>query len=330
MNKAGSWLALALTSLLASSVPVWADNPAAAATSAATPTAPASASASAPLHIGLSVSDLGNPFFIEIAKGAEDEAKRLYNGTVSLQMVSSAYDEQRQIQQIDAFIQQHMDLILVVANSPHGLSEAITRARSASIPVLAIDVAAVGADLSITTNNRQAGEIACQYLAEQLGFHGKVVILNGPPVASVIERVAGCMERLQQHPAIEVLSNDRNGGGSRQGGLEVMTHLLTAWPDIDGAFAINDPTALGAEQAANLSGRKFMLVSVDGSPIAREHLKDPNSLLIATASQSPDAMARTAIREGLAQLQGQTAQRGELLLPSELITRENVGQFQTW
>lgn len=285
---------------------------------------------SPPLTIGLSVSDLGNPYFLKLAEGAAAEARLHHPGVVNIQMVSSAYDENRQIRQIDDFIRQGVSLILLVATSEYGLNDAIQRARNAAIPVLAVDVKANGADLSITTNNRQAGEIACQYLAEQLAFQGKIVVLNGPPVSSVIERVQGCLGVLSQYPALEVLSSDRNGGSSRLGGLEIMTHLLTAFPQIDGVFAINDPTALGAEQAAHLSGRRFLMVSVDGSPDARQQLQQANSLLIASASQSPGQMARLAIREGLAMLNHQPASSGELLLPPTLLTRDNPGPHEEW
>lgn len=283
-----------------------------------------------PLHIGLSVSDLGNPFFTELARGAEAEARRLWPGPVRLDMVSSAYDEGRQIQQIEQFTTTGVDLILLVATSADGLGTAIQHARDSGIPVLAIDVAARHADLSITTDNRQAGEIACAYLARQLGARGNIAIINGPPVASVIERVQGCQSTLAQSPQIRLLSSQRNGGGSRQGGLEVMTHLLTEFETIDAVFAINDPTALGAEQAARLSGRQFLIVSVDGSPAIRERLQQGNSPIIASASQSPNAIARTAIREGIQRLQGKSASSGLLQLPSHIIDRETVKQAEEW
>jgi ABC-type sugar transport system substrate-binding protein len=56
---------------------------------------------------------------------------------------------------------------------------------------------------------------------------------------------------IQKHPDIKVLSDNQNAKGSREGGLEVMTSLLAANPKIDGVFAINDPTAIGADLARN-------------------------------------------------------------------------------
>ncbi len=57
-------------------------------------------------------------------------------------------------------------------------------------------------------------------------------------------------------------------------GLEIMTSLLAANPKIDGVFAINDPTAIGADLAAKQAQRhEFFIVGVDGSPDGEEALK---------------------------------------------------------
>ena len=62
--------------------------------------------------------------------------------------------------------------------------------------MVAVDVAADGADATVQTNNVQAGEIACQYIADKLGGKGNVIIQNGPQVSAVIDRVNGCKEVL--------------------------------------------------------------------------------------------------------------------------------------
>ena len=61
----------------------------------------------------------------------------------------------------------------------------VKRAQAAGIVVVAVDVAAAGADATVQTNNIQAGEIACQYIADKLGGKGgKVIIQNGPQVVA--------------------------------------------------------------------------------------------------------------------------------------------------
>ena len=278
----------------------------------------------AELTVGVSVSDLGNPYFVKIAEGAEAEARELEGDDVRFMLRSSAYDLPRQMQQMDDFIAADVDLILLIAANYSGIEPSIEKARAAGIPVLAVDVKARGADVTVTTDNRQAGAIACDYLAGALNHGGKVVIVNGPPVSSIEARVEGCLEQLQQYPDIEVLASNNNAGASRLGGLEVMTHLLAEFPEIDGVFAINDPSALGAEQAAQMAGRPLLITSVDGAPIAIERMKQADSLLIGSAAQLPEQMARMAIRLGYQLLQGEQPEKLQIQIPSYVIHSGNL------
>jgi ribose transport system substrate-binding protein len=95
-----------------------------------------------------------------------------------------------------------------------------------------------GVDATVTSNNVQAGEVSCQYIADRLQGKGSVVIINGPPVASVVERVQGCQSVFSKYPDIKVLSKDQNAEGSRDGGLRVMSDVLTSFPKIDAVFAM--------------------------------------------------------------------------------------------
>jgi ribose transport system substrate-binding protein len=281
--------------------------------------------------IGISVSDLGNPYFVEIARGAERRAREIGGNQVRVQVVSSAYDLPRQIRQIDTFINDGVQLILLSAADRDGIAPAVERARKAGIPVIAVDVEAAGADVTITTDNRVAGNLACDYLAQRIGGAGKVVVINGPAVSSVIERVQGCYDALADFAGIEVLSDTENGGGAREGGLEKMTALMTAYPEIQGVFTINDPTALGAEQAAHQAGRSnFVIVSIDGSPAALDQLKTDTSLLEASAAQFPARIAERAVEAGMQLLHGEDVQARRILIAPELITRDNVGEYQSW
>ena len=246
--------------------------------------------------IGVTVGDLANPFFVQITKGAELEARKLAGDNVKVTLVSSGYDLGQQVSQIDNFIAAKVDMIILNAADSKGIGPAVKRAKEAGIVVVAVDVAAEGADATITSNNTQAGEIACKYITDRLKGKGDVVIINGPPVSAVQNRVEGCQTEFKRHPGIKVLSYNQNAKGSREGGLEVMTSLLAANPKIDGVFAINDPTAIGADLAAKQAQRKeFFIVGVDGSPDGEEALKRDNSLFVATPAQDPQVMAQTMI-----------------------------------
>jgi ribose transport system substrate-binding protein len=235
------------------------------------------------------------------------------------------------VSQIDNFIAAKVDMIILNAADSKGIGPAVKRAKDAGIVVVAVDVAAEGADATITSDNTQAGEMACKYITDRLKGKGNVVIINGPPVSAVQNRVEGCQTEFKRHPDIKVLSHNQNAKGSREGGLEIMTALLAANPKIDGVFAINDPTAIGADLAAKQAQRsEFFIVGVDGSPDGEEALKRENSLFVATPAQDPQVMAAKAVEIGYDILQGKPAPKEPVLIPVTMIDKNNVGSYKGW
>lgn len=280
--------------------------------------------------LGISVGSLGNPFFVAIIKGAEAQAKEI-NPDVKVTAVSSDYDLNKQFTQIDNFIAAGVDMILLNAVDPVAIEPAVKKAQAAGIVVSAFDVSAKGADDTVMTNNIQAGELACQYIVDHIGGKGNVVIVNGPQVSSVIDRVKGCEAVFAKHPDIKMLSSNQDAKGSRDGGFAVGQGLLTRFPDIQGVFAINDPTAIGFELAAKQLGRKeFIITAVDGAPDIEAVLKTGNSLIKASASQDPYLMAQRAVAIGNEILQGKKPAETTVLMEPKLITSENVGEYKGW
>lgn len=278
--------------------------------------------------VGITVGSLGNPFFVTIAKGAEAKAKEL-NPNVKVLAVSADYDLNKQFTQIDNFIAAGVDLILLNAADAKAIEPAVRKARKAGIAVIGVDVAAAGADATVQTNNVQAGEIACQYIVDKTSGKGNVIIQNGPQVSAVIDRVNGCKSVLAKAPGIKVLSDDQDGKGSREGGMDVMLGHLTRFQAIDAVFTINDPQAIGTSLAAKQLKRKLIITSVDGAPDIENALKS-DTLVQASASQDPWAMAQKAVEIGVDVLNGKKPANQMILLPSTLITRDNVGSYKGW
>jgi ribose transport system substrate-binding protein len=281
--------------------------------------------------IGISLGSMGNPFFVALSKGAEFEAKKS-NPDVKITAVGFEYDLGKQVTQIDNFIAAGVDLILLNPGDPKAIGPAIKKAQEAGIVVVAVDTAAEGADATVTTNNVQAGEISCQYIVDKLGGKGDVIIENGPQVSAVIDRVAGCKSVFSKNPGIKVLSSDQDGKGSREGGLTVAQGYLTRFPKIDAIFAINDPQAIGTDLAARQQQRSCIVITaVDGAPDIEAALKDPAAPQVqASASQDPFFMARRAVQLGVGILNGQKPASPVELLPSKLVTRDNVAEYKGW
>ena len=281
--------------------------------------------------IGISLGSLGNPFFIALSKGAEYEAKKT-NPNVKLLTFGYDYDLGKQVNQIDNFIAAGVDLILLNPGDVKALRPAIEKAQKAGIKVIAVDTNADGADAAVTTDNVQAGMIACQYFIDKLGMKGNVIIENGPQVSSVVDRVTGCKQALSKAPDMKLLSSDQDGKGQRDAGLTVMKSLLTRFPKVDAIFAINDPQALGSELAAKqLNRTDIIITSVDGAPDIETALKDAKDPMVqASASQDPYALARKAVDIGVDLLNGKEPSQKITLVPSSLVTRENVKDYKGW
>ncbi|CAJ96287.1 ABC-type transporter, periplasmic component: CUT2 family, fructose specific [Cupriavidus necator] len=295
-------------------------------------TAPASdvQSVQRPLKkVGVTLGSLGNPYFVALARGAEAAALQA-NPKAKVTVLSADYDLNKQFMHIDSFIVAGVDLILINAADARAIEPAVRKARKAGIVVVAVDVAAAGADATVQTDNTQAGELACGFIADRLKGRGNVIIQNGPPVSAVLDRVKGCKTVLARHPDIRILSDDQDAKGSREGGLNVMQLYLTRFPKVDAVFTINDPQAVGADLAARqLNRRGIVIASVDGAPDIEAALK-ADTLVQASASQDPWAIARTAVQLGVGMMNGQRPPNPTVLLPSTLVTRANVGQYKGW
>ncbi len=279
--------------------------------------------------VGITLGSMGNPFFVSLAKGAEAKVKQL-NPNAKVTALSADYDLNKQFSQIDGFIAAGVNLILVNAVDAKAIEPALLKAKKAGIAVVGVDVAANGADATVQTNNVQAGEIACQFIVEKLGGKGNVIIQNGPQVSAVIDRVNGCKAVLKKSPDIKILSDDQDGKGSREGGLNVMQSHLTRFPKIDAVFAINDPQAVGTDLAARQLNRKnIVITSVDGAPDIETALKSDTQVQ-ASASQDPYMIAQKAVEIGQDVLNGKKPAQQMTLLPSSLITRANVKDYKGW
>jgi ribose transport system substrate-binding protein len=281
--------------------------------------------------VAVTVGDLGNPFFVQIAHGAEAAAKQI-NPKVKFTSESSNYDVNNQTNQMDNFVASGVNLILLNAADSKGIAPAVQRAKAGHVVIVAVDVGAEGGvDATVTSNNKQAGQLDGTFVAERLKGKGQIVIVNGPPVTAVTDRVAGFLEEIKKHPDIKILSQDQNAGGSRDGGLRIMTDLLTAFPKIDAVFAINDPTAIGCDLAAKQAQRKeFFIVGVDGAPDVVPSLRDKESLIAASAAQDPFSMAEKAVNIGNDILNGKKPDQELTLIPVDLITKNNVDQYKGW
>lgn len=278
-------------------------------------------------QIGMTVQDLSNPFFQSMVNGVEARASEL-GATVNVQ--DGRQDLGAQSDQIDAFIQQGVDVVLLNAVDSEGIGPAVDRAREAGIVVVAVDVSARGAQATVTLDNVQAGEFACEYLVDQIGGAGDILIVDGRPISSIQDRVEGCENVLAEHPDVRVVGQ-QNGDNGRALALTLTTDMLTANPDVKGIFGVNDPTALGANLAAEQAGfSDLVIVGVDASPEGVSELEKAGSMFQASPKQDPNTQGSIALDMAVELFNGGTLDDDVVLVETELITRENLADYAGW
>ncbi|MSS84652.1 ABC transporter substrate-binding protein [Actinomycetaceae bacterium WB03_NA08] len=277
--------------------------------------------------VGMTLQDVSNPFFAAMQNGMEEESKAK---GFEINIQDGRQDVGTQSDQIDTFIQQGVDLILVTPVDTDGIGAAVGRAQAAGIPVVAVDAAAKGADAEVTTDNVMAGRLACEALVDKLGGKGNILIVDGTPQTAVQDRVKGCEEVLADNPEVKVLAK-QSGTNDRASALQVTTDMLTANPDVNGIFAINDPSALGADLAVQQAGKNgIVIVGVDGSPEAVKALQDTASNFWATPAQDPAAMAVKGYEVGAAIVAGNPPADSQILIEPFTVDKDNVNEYAGW
>lgn len=244
--------------------------------------------------IGLAVSTLNNPFFVDLRDGALAEGKALgYNVIVA----DGQNDANRQMSQVENFIQQKVDLIVINPVDSDAVVAAVKSANKAGIPVITVDRGANGGNVvcHIASDNVAGGRMAGEYLAKIINGVGNVIELEGIPGTSAArDRGKGFNEAIKNFPKIKVVAH-QEAGFDRAKGMSVMENLLQAHPDVVAVFAHNDEMALGALKAIEAAGKlnKIKVVGFDATDDALKAVKDGK--MAATVAQKPIEMGKTAI-----------------------------------
>ncbi|TYS86233.1 ribose ABC transporter substrate-binding protein RbsB [Rossellomorea aquimaris] len=270
------------------------------------------------IKIGLSVSTLNNPFFVSMKNGVEDEAKKQGMEVV---VVDAQNDAAKQINDVEDLIQQGVNVLLINPTDSAAISTVVQSANSLGIPVVTLDRSAEKGDVAtlVSSDNEKGGEMAGEYLVEQLGEGAKVAELEGVPGASATrERGAGFHNIADEK--LDVVAK-QTANFDRTQGLNTMENLIQGNPDIKAVFAHNDEMALGALQAIQSSGRDVLVVGFDGNEDAMTSIRNGN--LSATVAQQPEKIGQLAVQAGADVLSGKKVDK-KIPVPLKLVTEENI------
>ncbi|MBC7327785.1 substrate-binding domain-containing protein [bacterium] len=229
--------------------------------------------------VGVSLLTKQHVFYRDLEKGMREEAAKR---GLDLHIESAEFDNAQQTTQVENFITEGVDAIIVCPADSEGIVQAIKSANEKGVPVFTADITAKGGDVvcHVASNNVQGGRLAGEYLAKLLNGKGNIVIIDHPVVTSVQERVKGFLEAIKKYPGIKLVAR-QSGEGQKDKAMAVMENLLQAYPNINGVFGINDDSALGALAAIRGSKvpnkDKIVIVGYDATPEAcKAILNDTN------------------------------------------------------
>ena len=258
--------------------------------------------------IGVTCMDLTNPFFKLIANVMQEEAAKYGYEVVAL---SGELDPAKQNNQLSDFVAQGYDAIFLNPVDSKAAGEGVKKAHKAGIPVFTYDVQVTdekAKDLIVShigSDNYQGGLLAGESMMKVTGDQGKVAIITYPEVTSCILRVNGFKDYLKEHDSKLVIVTELSGKGNRSDGYAVATDILTAYPDIVGIFAINDPSGLGAYAAVFKAGKteQVTIVAFDASPAGKQAVFEKK--LYDSPQQFPRKMAKGTVEAFIKYLNGE-------------------------
>jgi ribose transport system substrate-binding protein len=274
--------------------------------------------------IGLAISTLQNPFFVTLRDAAQEAAD---GAGAELSVADAQDDAQTQASDIDDFIIRQVDVIIVNPVDSAAVVTSVEAANDAGIPVVTVDRASEGGDIAahIASDNVQGGQMACEFLIEQIGGSGNVAQLEGIAGTSAAQdRGEGCQQALDA-AGIELVAT-QTANFDREEGLSVAQNIFQANPDLDGLFAQNDEMALGAVEAAREAGilEDLVIVGFDALEDALAAIEAGD--MEGTIAQQPDEMGRLSVEAAVSIANGEEVEENQ---PVEvlLVTQENVGEF---
>ena len=198
----------------------------------------------------------------------EVQRELLFHPEIAIEVRSADNDNERQAADIDYFIGQKVDLLIVSPNEAQALTPAVSKAFDAGIPVIVADRKVTGEKYTafVGGDNLAVGRLMGQYLQMMLPDGGKVLEIGGLPGSTpAVLRHQGFLEALGDKAGLYDIHGGI-GNWFKEQGEAVVDSLLQLYPDVEIILAQNDQMAIGADKAAerNLPGNDIIIMGVDG------------------------------------------------------------------
>ena len=292
----------------------------------------ASGAALADMKIGVSMSQFDDTWLTYLRESMDTKAKSYPDG-VQLQFEDARSDVVRQLSQVESFVSQKVDAIVVNPVDTAATKKITEAAVKAGIPLVYVnrrpdDLNLPKGVVTVASNDLEAGQMQMQYLAEKMGGKGDIVILLGDLANnSTTNRTKGVKEVLTKYPNIKI-EQEQSGIWSRDKGMTLVNDWLTQGRKFDAVVSNNDEMAIGAAMALQQAGvakGSVLIAGVDGTPDGLNAVKK-GSLLVSVfqdAKGQADGSIDTAVK-----MAKNEPVESAVWVPYRLITLQNVDTFK--
>ncbi|MBA1430854.1 sugar ABC transporter substrate-binding protein [Pseudomonas fluorescens] len=288
--------------------------------------------AAADIKVGVSMSAFDDTFLTYLREDMDKQAKSYPKGDgVQLQFEDARADVVKQLSQVENFISQKVDAIIVNPVDTASTKNIISAATKAGIPLVFVNRRPDQKDLpkdvvAVVSDDVEAGKLQMQYIAEKLGGKGKIVILLGDLANnSTTNRTKGVKEVLAKYPDIKI-EQEQTGIWLRDRGMTLVNDWLTQGRDFNAVLANNDEMAIGAAMALKSAGKKDVLIAgVDGTPDGLNAITKGE--MAASAFQDAKGQAVGSVEAARKMARHEPVEQ-DVVIPFKLITPDNVKDFK--
>ena len=239
-------------------------------------------------------------------------------------------DRDQQIQVVENFTSRQVSGIVLAPLDSQALVAPVAIAAQAGVPTVVID-SELKSDKQlsfIATDNFKGGQMAGEFLAEQLGGKGNIILLRYQVgSASTEAREKGFLDALQKHPGLKLISSDRYAGVTRETAYQASQNLLNRFErEVNGVFCPNETVTIAMTNALRDIGRAAGEVKIVGFDSGTQSVLDlTNGDVQGLVVQDPVKMGYLGVVTLVRHLEGKPVER-RIDTGVSLVTKDNMAQ----
>ena len=247
----------------------------------------------------------------------------------TVNVVDTRGDFQQLASRVEDVANAGVKAIVLVSVDPNQIGDQVAAAADKGIPVIALDGAlAKGVAINITTDNFALGTLLSDYLFKAMGDKGNIVKFFHSAHPGVRQRELALDKALSEHSGIKVIAEHYvQVPGPIDNARQAMETFARQYGDeINGVWAAWDEPAIGALLAiqSDKPDSKVLIAGIDGNPQAIDLIKQCTNL-VATVRQDFPGIAKTAVKEIAAVIDGKKPEKSEIFVSANVIDRASLG-----